>query len=81
VTAGELIRARRVELGLSQGQLAERAGTGQAVVSRVESGRTLPTLSVLQRLASALDCDLVLDLTPRSGARSLAADGGHPLSR
>jgi transcriptional regulator with XRE-family HTH domain len=66
VTAGELIRARRIELGLSQLQLVERAGTGQALVSRIESGRTLPTLSVLQRLATALDCDLVLDLMPHS---------------
>jgi len=70
VTAGELIRARRIELCLSQAQLAERAGTGQALVSRVESGRTIPTLSVLQRLASALDCDLVLHLTPHSGTHS-----------
>lgn len=66
MTAGELIRARRTELGLSQFQLAERAGTGQALVSRIESGRTLPTLSVLQRLATALDCDLVLNLMPHS---------------
>ena len=70
MTAGELIRTRRTELGLSQAQLAERADTGQALVSRIESGRTTPTLSVLQRLASALDCDLALRLVPRPGTRS-----------
>ena len=66
MTAAELIRSRRGELGLSQAELAARAGTGQAFVSRVESGKTTPTLSVLQRLAAALDCDLILDLAPRS---------------
>ncbi|MFC1403019.1 MULTISPECIES: helix-turn-helix domain-containing protein [Streptacidiphilus] len=64
MTAAELIRNRRTALGLSQAELAARAGTGQAFVSRVESGRTTPTLPVLQRLAAALDCDVVLDLEP-----------------
>jgi transcriptional regulator with XRE-family HTH domain len=69
MTAGELIRTRRTELGLSQTQLAARAGTGQALISRIESGRTTPTLSVLHRLAQALDCDLVLDLAPHATGR------------
>ena len=66
MTAAELIRSRRSELGLSQAELAARAGTGQAFVSRVESGKTTPTLPVLQRLAAALDCDLILGLAPRT---------------
>lgn len=70
MTPGELIRARRIELGMSQARLAERAGTGQAFVSRVESGGTAPTLTVLRRLAAALDCDLVLGLTPHPGAHA-----------
>ncbi len=70
MTAGELIRTRRTELGLSQTQLAERASTGQALISRIESGRTTPTLSVLQRLASALDCDLTLHLVPHPRTHS-----------
>ena len=48
MTAADLIRARRNALGLSLAELAARAGTGQAFVSRVESGRTTPTLPVLQ---------------------------------
>lgn len=66
MTAADLIRARRNALGLSQAELAARAGTGQAFVSRVESGRATPTLPALQRLAAALDCDVVLSLAPRS---------------
>ncbi|MGW1076713.1 helix-turn-helix domain-containing protein [Streptomyces sp. NPDC002537] len=63
--AADLVRARRMELGLSQAELAARAGTGQAFISRVESGKITPTIPVLQRLATALECDVVLDFSPR----------------
>ncbi|MFF4531765.1 helix-turn-helix domain-containing protein [Streptomyces sp. NPDC001407] len=65
MTAADLLRARRVALGLSQLELAARAGTGQAFISRVESGKVVPTIPVLQRLAAALECDVVLDFSPR----------------
>ncbi|MFE0044535.1 helix-turn-helix domain-containing protein [Streptomyces albireticuli] len=58
------MRSRRVQLGMSQAELAARAGTGQAFVSRVESGKIIPTLPVLQRLATALECDVSLDFRP-----------------
>ncbi|MCZ1021212.1 helix-turn-helix transcriptional regulator [Streptomyces noursei] len=63
--AANLIRSRRIELGLSQAELATRAGTGQAFVSRVESGKAIPTIPVLQRLARALECELSMTLAPR----------------
>ncbi|MGW2187488.1 helix-turn-helix domain-containing protein [Streptomyces sp. NPDC001719] len=65
MTAADLVRARRVALGLSQLELAARTGTGQAFISRVESGKVVPTIPVLQRLAAALECDVVLDFSPR----------------
>lgn len=49
---------RRIELGLSQTQLAERAGMKQPQISRLEGGGTLPTLPLLRRLAKALDLEL-----------------------
>ncbi|MEU2870293.1 helix-turn-helix transcriptional regulator [Streptomyces olivoreticuli] len=61
----DLVRSRRMELGLSQVELAARAGTGQAFISRVESGKTIPTIPVLERIATALECDVVLDFSPR----------------
>ncbi|MER7983859.1 helix-turn-helix transcriptional regulator [Streptomyces sp. NPDC095817] len=61
--AGSLVKAWRVRRGVSQAQLAELAGTGQAAISRIESGRDLPTLAVLGRIASALDCRLMIDFT------------------
>jgi transcriptional regulator with XRE-family HTH domain len=61
------IRTRRLELGLSQSQLARRAGMSQPVISRLEEGGGVPTLRVLDRLAAALDADLVVALTPHAG--------------
>jgi HTH-type transcriptional regulator/antitoxin HipB len=65
VTAGELVRRRREELGWSQSRLAEAAGTGQALISRIESGRVNPTVDMLKRLAGAMHAELTLSLSPR----------------
>ena len=61
---GQAVRARRLELGMSQVELAERAGMTQSAVSRLESGGAVPTIGVLERLATALIADLVVKLTP-----------------
>ncbi|MFI7403635.1 helix-turn-helix domain-containing protein [Streptomyces sp. NPDC049541] len=53
---------RRKELGLSQAELAERAGLTQAKISRVEGADTVPTLPLLRRLALALDASLNIAL-------------------
>jgi DNA-binding XRE family transcriptional regulator len=50
--ARELIAAR-ARAGLSQAQGAERMGTSQSTVARLESGRTLPSVRTLARYASA----------------------------
>lgn len=55
---GQTVYDRRVELGLSQAELAERAGMTQPQVSRMEGGDTVPTLPLLRRLAKALDGSL-----------------------
>lgn len=49
---------RRTELGLTQADLAERAGLTQAKISRIESSDTVPTLPLLAKLAEALDATL-----------------------
>jgi HTH-type transcriptional regulator / antitoxin HipB len=60
----DAIRARREELGLSQRQLAERAGMTQPGVARFEAGGTTPTLPLLERLATALGLTLTVTLAP-----------------
>ncbi|MFE1288664.1 helix-turn-helix domain-containing protein [Streptomyces sp. NPDC058751] len=57
---GQAVYDRRIELGLSQAELAERAGTTQPQVSRMEGGDTVPTLPLLRHLAKALDSTLNL---------------------
>jgi transcriptional regulator with XRE-family HTH domain len=47
------IAKRRKKAGLTQRELAERIGSTQAVISRLESGRTLPSISTLERVARA----------------------------
>jgi transcriptional regulator with XRE-family HTH domain len=55
VALGTELAWRRRRAGLSQADLAARIGTTQPAISKIESGRTLPTLIVLERLAVALD--------------------------
>lgn len=55
---GQMVYDRRVELGLTQAELAERAGMTQPQLSRLESGGATPTVPLLIRLAAALSADL-----------------------
>lgn len=48
------LRGRREKLGLTQAQLAEKAGVGQSQVSMLETGRCRPSRASLERLAKAL---------------------------
>ncbi|MET9027612.1 helix-turn-helix domain-containing protein [Nocardia sp. NPDC004168] len=49
---------RRTELGLTQAELADRAGPTQAKISRIEGSDAVPTLPLLTKLARALDASL-----------------------
>lgn len=55
--ARAIIRAR-VEKGYTQAKLAQKLHTTQSVISRLESARTLPSLTLLKRLAEALNTSL-----------------------
>jgi ribosome-binding protein aMBF1 (putative translation factor) len=58
----ELVRARQ-RAGLSQAELAERMGTSQSAIARLESGRTLPSAKTLIRFAEATKSKVELRLT------------------
>ena len=62
----ESIIKRRAELEMTQKELADKLGTGQAVISRLESGNANPTLASLAEIAEALDADLHIELKPKS---------------
>lgn len=50
----DLIRARRVALGLSRRKLAEAANVGEAVIWRLERAASLPSADALYRIMHAL---------------------------
>lgn len=48
------VRQRRTQLGLTQLQLAIRAGTGREYVVEIEKGRKIPKATMLAKIADAL---------------------------
>jgi transcriptional regulator with XRE-family HTH domain len=67
----EQVADRRRALGLSQAELADLTGTTQSAIARLESGGRPPRIDTLMRIADALDCELKVELRPRTrrGAR------------
>jgi len=55
---------RRKELGLKQHELAERAGTHQGSISRIESGQLDCRLSTLIHIADSLKASIDIRLVP-----------------
>ena len=51
---GRRIRELREAQGLSQRQLADRMGTTQSVIARLEAGGSKPSMTTLERIAAAL---------------------------
>jgi transcriptional regulator with XRE-family HTH domain len=64
VIGGELVSEARKRAGLTQAQLAERAGTTQSAIARLESGRTSPSLEQVERLMRLCGFQLIIELAP-----------------
>jgi transcriptional regulator with XRE-family HTH domain len=69
---GRLVERLRREAGLTQAALAEQIGTTQAALSKIETGRTLPGLEVLDRIARALGRPISITLGEPRALPSLA---------
>lgn len=63
------VSEQRKARGLSQAELAELTGTTQSAIARLESGGRPPRLDTLLRIAEALDCELTVELRPRTRTR------------
>jgi ribosome-binding protein aMBF1 (putative translation factor) len=63
---GQAVRDRRLALGLSQTELAARAGMTQPALSRLEAGGVVPTIPLLERISAALDADLIVTIAPHA---------------
>ncbi len=61
--ASALIKARS-EADMTQEEVAKAMGTTQAVVARLESGRTLPSTRTLERFAKATHTRLRISFEP-----------------
>jgi transcriptional regulator with XRE-family HTH domain len=84
---GDLIREARRRAGLTQADLAGRAGTAQPAIARWESGRTAVSLDDVRRLVRLCGFDLEVMLVPRDdsdmaqAARLAALSGQQRMDR
>ncbi len=60
LSVGELVCRKRIQLGMTQHELAVAVGVSQQVVSRIELGTQNPTLKTLQAVAEALGCHVTI---------------------
>ncbi len=60
--SGDLLREARLRSGLTQRQLAARAGTSQSAIARWESGAVQPSLERLRELIRACGLELTYGL-------------------
>ena len=63
-TLGGFSTARRLELGITQEEVARRVERSPRWVCGVENGRIFPKDELLDRLAKALECEIPLELLP-----------------
>lgn len=68
-----LVREARNRSGLTQRELASRAGTTQSVVARVESGVGSPRIDTVERLLEAAGFRARVELVPRTPTDAVVA--------
>lgn len=80
--AASLLREARTAAGLSQAELAQKAGVTQSVISVYEAGRRQPSVPTLTALIAATGYELDLSIgKPRRGVQRLTGPVGRRLRR
>ncbi len=80
MTVGERLKALRLERGLQQRQLAEKASLTPSMISQIESGRLTPSLHTLGKLAGALGLPIASLLEAKPDGRiHLSRKGDYPV--
>ncbi|MEO0852871.1 MAG: helix-turn-helix transcriptional regulator, partial [Cyanobacteria bacterium J06648_11] len=73
----QMLEARH-QAGLTQADVAKRMGTKSTAVTRLESslssGKHSPSLATLQRYASAVGCELQINLVPQGASSQSFGD-------
>ena len=77
MTPARLLASVRRRRGLTQSELAQRAGTSQPVISAYEHGRRDPTFGTLRRLIDAGGERLVIDARPMPDVPPAASPEEH----
>ena len=54
---------KRLEKGLTQSELAQKVGTKQSAISRLESGNYNPSITFLEKIAKALNLNLIISFS------------------
>ncbi|TWI31109.1 helix-turn-helix protein [Mesorhizobium tianshanense] len=63
---GRAVAKRRVELGMTQGEVAEKLGLSRASLANLENGRQRIMVHQLFALVNALKLKSILDLVPQT---------------
>ena len=63
---GYQIARLRLLRGMTQAKLADKVGTRQPSIARLENGSSMPSLSFLGRVAEALDAQVEIKIRPRT---------------
>lgn len=74
---GELIARVRSQRGLTQKELADKLGTSQSAINRIEAGKQNVTIEMLARISDVLNKAII---SVGQGSVSLRVTGGHKLS-
>lgn len=53
---------KRINKGITQAQLAQKIGTKQSAIARLESGNINPSVSLLEKISQALGIRLIIQL-------------------
>ncbi len=56
---GERIKNKRIELNMSQDELAEKLFVTRQTISNYELGKTQPSIDILQSISKIFECDLM----------------------
>jgi len=61
ISIGDIVYKRRIELGMTQKQLADKSGLNNVTVCDLECGRHLPRFDTLEMVLEALDLRIVFE--------------------
>ena len=73
--ARELIAARS-RAGMTQSDVAQRMGTTQSVIARLEGGKSIPSMRTVQRYAQAVGARAVVRIEPQATPGALRVVAG-----